>query len=82
MADFEGYIKFTVTPNEVFEYENLTLTNDSDDEYHMFLKRVDFFDGEIIDAEVDDKMPIENFQKALDLNHIPAISVDYVEVVK
>jgi hypothetical protein len=75
MADYENYIKFTVTPNSVFEFENLKLTNDSDDEYHMFLKKVDLFSGEIIDME-EDKMPIEHMQQALDLNHRPAVSAD------
>jgi hypothetical protein len=70
---YEGYIKFDIPANETFEYEGLKLINDSDNDFHIFLKKLNFFDGEIIEME-EDTIPIENFQKALDLDHCPSIS--------
>ena len=76
--EYHNYIKFSVEANQEYEYENLKLINDSDDEYHLFLKKVDFFDGEIIDME-DDTMTIEHFQQALDLDHCPTVNGEVIK---
>jgi len=79
---YEGYIKFDIPANETFEYDGLTLTNDSDDDFHIFVKKLeepkDFFDGEIIDME-DDTMTIEHFQQALDLDHCPTVNGEVIK---
>ena len=92
---YENYIKFDIPSNETFEYEGLKLINESENSFHMFLKRVDFFDGEIIEMEEESvfeeillndegpkPQPIEEFQQALELGHIPAVDVENITIVE
>ena len=76
---YEGYIKFDIPANETFEYDGLTLTNDSDDDFHIFVKKLeeptDFIDGEII----DDKITIEHMQQMLDFNDIPTVNGEVIK---
>ena len=74
MAHYSGYSKFNVEPHQVYDFDGLTIENNSSDEYHIFLKKL-----EDIDIEFEKKIEIEDFQDALENNSIPTIKVGKVD---
>jgi hypothetical protein len=38
---YSGYSKFSVEPHSNYEFDGLTIENNSSDEFHIFLKKLD-----------------------------------------
>ena len=74
MAHYSDYSKFSIEPHQIYEFDGLTLENNTSAEYHIFLKKLDD-----IDIEIEKKMKIEDFQNALENNSIPTIKASKVD---
>ena len=74
MAHYAGYSKFSIEPYSNYDFEGLTIENNTNEEYHIFIKKL-----EEIDIEFEKKIEIENFQDALENNSIPTIKVGKVD---
>jgi hypothetical protein len=71
---YSGYSKFNIEPYSNYDFDGLTIENNSSDEYHIFLKKL-----ENIDIKFEKKISIEDFQDALENNQIPTIKVSKTE---
>jgi hypothetical protein len=51
---YSGYSKFSIEPHQVYDFDGLTIENNSSEEYHIFIKKLDD-----IEVEFEKKIGIE-----------------------
>ena len=69
---YSGYSKFSIEPYSNYDFEDLTIENNSSAEYHIFIKKVE-------EIEVEKKIEIEDFKNALENNHVPTIRASKID---
>jgi hypothetical protein len=69
---YSGYSKFSIEPHQVYDFDGLTIENNSSDEYHIFIKKLD-------EVYIEVEKKIEDFQNALENNEIPTIRASKID---
>lgn len=49
---YSGYSKFSVEPFSCYEFDGLEINNNSAEEFHIFLKKLDDIDIEVENTEI------------------------------